>query len=245
MQPKSSAKLYFPRLPISFRYYLLIIFIAIAVFIALIYFFSYFKLRHILIEGEITNHKIFGLENLKGVNLIFLTQESVTNIIYKNNPAIEIEEITKVYPDKLFLKLNFSIPLAQLKLNSGFAQLSENGRVFKKIKALDKKLPVINFYQQFDYFQISVGDVFNYEELNTVLFLLKKCRDLDLLVESIDISGLSMIVFNLKEKKILFTTEKKAEKQAEELETLLRQFKIKAQDFQSVDLRFAKPIVRF
>lgn len=252
MPPKSLSKHYFPRFNSKLKIYSLIVVIVLMVFFTFLFLNSYFLLKTINIEGNITNNKLIGLESLKGANMLFLSIQTIADTINKNNPAIMIEDITKEYPDKLYLKLESLDSLAQLKLNIGFAQLSENGKIYKKIKEKDKKLPVISFYQKFDYYQLNTGESLDYEEITTALFLLKICQDLDLKVESIDISGLSMIVFNLKDpdsigidKKILFSAQKGREKQANELETLLRQFKIKAQEFKMLDLRFDKPIVKF
>jgi len=252
MLQKSSFKQFFriilPKLRIS-------IFIAAAAltgFLVLRYVNSYFQIKTIHVEGEVPTDQIRGLENLKGTNLYFLTDGYISDILVKNNPDIQINQIIKELPNKIILKLKYIQPIAKLKLNVGFAQLSVEGKILKKSKprsAGSKQnvagLPIINFYQQFDYYQISTGNNLGYEEIVTALFLLEKSQELDLKIETIDISGLTMIVFNLKDKKIIFTSEKPSKKQAFELEAIIKQFKIEAKEFKVLDLRFDKPIVKF
>src|SRR3989344_279061 len=252
MPPKPSSRHYFLQLSPKLKVYSLVIVLSLLVFFSFLLINNYFQLKTIQVEGEKVYNKLSGLESLKGSNLLFLSPQFIKETITNSNPAIVIEDITKEYPDKIYINIKSLEQLAQLKLNIGFAQLSENGKIIKKIKEKDKNLPIINFYQKFDYYQLNVGEDLDHKEVTTALFLLKRCYDLDLKIESIDISGLSIIVFNLKDppageagKKIYFSGEKERENQANELETLLIQFKIKAQNFKVLDLRFDKPIVKF
>lgn len=245
MPQKSSYKRFFHMIPPKVKTYLFITTLALVGFLALRYVNTYFQIKAILVEGEIPGNQIRGLENLKGKSLYFLTDSYITDTLVKNNPNIRLDEIIKDFPNRLVLKLEYVDPIAQLKLNGGFAELSDEGKILKKVKQVNIHLPIINFYQQFDYYQITTGNNLDYEEIVTTLFLLEKCRELDLKIESIDISGLTMIVFNLKDKKIIFTSEKTNEKQAFELEAIIKQFKIEAKDFKILDLRFDKPLVKF
>lgn len=245
MPQKSSYKRFFRVIPPKVKIYLLITVLALVGFLTLKYANTYFQIKAILVEGDIPGNQIRGLENLKGKSLYFLTDSYIVDTLVKNNPSIRLDEIIKEFPNRLVLKLEYVEPVAQLKLNVGFAELSDEGKILKKLKQKNVRLPIINFYQQFDYYQITTGNNLDYEEIVTTLFLLKKSRELDLKIESIDISGLTMIVFNLKDKKIIFTSQKANEKQAFELEAIIKQFKIEAKDFKILDLRFDKPLVKF
>lgn len=251
MRVKSSSKQFFQKIFPKISLYFLIILSTSIIFFILGYVKSYFQIKTILVEGESFNNQIKGLENLKGSNIFFLTDNQIRVTLVKDNPSIQLDEIVKELPDKLILRLKHIEPIVALKLNQGYALLSNEGKILKKGKT-SSNLPVINFYQQFDYFQIVTGNTLDYKEIVTTLFLLKKSQGLNLKVESIDISGLSMIVFNLKdttsagqEQKIIFTSERDIRKQSYELETTIRQFKIEAKDFKVLDLRFDKPVVKF
>ena len=252
MPQKQLSKKFLPKFLPKAKLYFLITFIAFSLFLLLLGINSYYQLRIIQIEGSTPKDHILGLDSFKGTNLYFLSTGSIIDAVNKNNPNILIDEVVKEFPDKIVLKIKYIEPIAHLKLNVGYAELSDEGKILKKIKTIetrskqkDKQLPIINFYQQFDFSQIIPGNTLDYEEVVVALFLLKKCNDLDLKIESIDISGLNMIVFNLIDKKIIFSAEKDKDKLALELEAIIKQFKIEAKDFKILDLRFDKPIVRF
>lgn len=251
MRQKSSYKQSFLASFPKIRSYFLIIITSISLFLIFLGFNSYFRLRTIQLEGDLPKNNVLGIEGLKGLNLYFLSESFITDAVNNNNPNIVVDDVIKEFPDKLIIKLRLIDPIAQLKLNAGYAQLSVEGKILKRLKQKDT-IPTINFYQQLDYYQINPGNKLDYEEIEITLVLLKKSQYLNLKVENIDISGLNMIVFNLKDstgsgqgKKILFTAEKDREKQEMELETIIKQFKIEAKEFKVLDLRFDKPIVKF
>src|SRR3989344_342671 len=230
--------------------YLFILLISLIGFFVLKYLNSYFQIKTIVVVGDIRVKELKGLENLKGKNIYSLTEAHIEDTLTESNPNFLLAEVIKEFPNKLRLKLILIEPLASLKLNQGYAFLSVEGKIIKKSKA--KYLPVINFYQSFDYYQTKVGNKLDYKEVATTLKLLQKSQDLGLKIDNIDINGLSMIVFTVKEsgdtktkKKIFFTAEKSLEKQVFELETIIKQFKIEAKDYQELDLRFDKPIIKF
>lgn len=227
------------------KVYSFIVFTSLIIFTALAFFSGFFEVKKITVEGNINKNKIIGLENLLNQNLILLNPQEIKNIIYTNNPYINFVGITKIYPDSLLLSMEATEPLAYLKLNKGFALLSKNGKILEKSEKILINIPVINYYQQYDFYQTNPGSKFDFKDLITALFLLNKSNEIDLKIDSIDINGLSMIVFNLKEQKIYLTGEKSKEEQAFELETLIKQFKIEAKYFKILDLRFDKPIVSF
>ncbi|MBI4008910.1 FtsQ-type POTRA domain-containing protein [Candidatus Roizmanbacteria bacterium] len=197
------------------------------------------------------NFKLRDIDSFKKRNLLFLSTKNIEKIILAKNPNIKSVSVVKKYPQTLMLFLELSKSEAYLMLNTGLATLDENGKVLYKTKTKDQDLPLLNFYQKFDYSQINAGESLDYKEIITALFLLTKLKNLNQKVESIDINGLSMIVFNVKDFasnrqiKLLFTTEKDKQKQAYELEIIIKQFKIEAREFKILDLRFDKPIITF
>ena len=252
MPPKQLSKKFWLKFLSKTKLYFFIFLSATLLFLLLLGFNSYFQLRKIQLEADGAIDQIIGLAGLKGSNLYFLSTATIIDQINKNNPNLLVTEAIKQFPDTLILKLKYVEPVAQLKLNLGFAQLSADGKILKKIKTDQSppsqkvsQLPIINFYQQLDFYQIAPGSSLDYEEILVTLFLLKKGSDLDLKIESIDISGLNMIVFNLIGKKIIFSAEKDKDKLAFELEAISKQFKIEAKEYKILDLRFDKPIVKF
>ena len=252
MQQKQLSKKFWLKFLPKVKLYFIIFLLTVLFFLLLLGFNSYYQLRTIRLEGDRIKDQIIGLGGFKRSNLYFLSTATIIDLINENNPNLLVAEAVKQFPDTLVLKLKYIEPIAQLKLNLGFAQLSADGKILKKIKTDQSppsqkvsQLPIINFYQQLDFYQIAPGSSLDYEEILVTLFLLKKGSDLDLKIESIDISGLNMIVFNLIGKKIIFSAEKDKDKLALELEAIIKQFKIEAKEYKILDLRFDKPIVKF
>src|SRR3989344_1226569 len=255
MPPESSSKQFMRELRVKFSSYSVILLLSLIVFLLLLYVNHYFRLRVVQVSGDNGEQNLIGLESLKGSNLLWLNPESVRKIINQHNPDYTIRDVSKIYPDKIVIKIIREQPVGALKLNIGYAELSSAGKVIKKTKtgsdaeeSARLNLPVINFYQQLDYYQVNLGNYLDYEGLLMTLYLLIKCRELELKINYIDINSLNMIVFNLKdreESRLLFSAEKDRDLQAYELETLIRQFKIEGQDFKVIGLRYNKPIVKF
>lgn len=234
------------------KIYLLTLLSSISLVSGLFFLNNFFLVKEIKIESAIPQNQvklgqnqIRGLESLKKSNLLFISPEEIRKLILAQNAQIKNVIVRKKYPDSLLLSVESSSPLTFLKLNTGFAVLGEDAKILYKIKAKNADFPTMNFYQKFDYYRITVGEILDYKEIVTAVYFLKKLKDLNLKVESIDINNVNMIVCNLKDKKIFFTTEKDKDKQTFELETLIKQFKIEAKDFKVLDLRFDKPIVKF
>lgn len=251
MRKKLSFKQYFQRITFKIKPFVFIFLLSLFIFFILLVINSIYQVKTIQIEGDVNKDKIRGLENLKGQNLLFLSDSYVIQTVTDNNPGVELEEINLIYPNKILLKLKPSEAIGQLKLNQGFTVLSSDGKILKKIKK-PEKYTVINFYQQLDSLQVIPGNRLNYKEIILVLYLLSIAQNLDLKIDVVDITGLNMIIFNLSKqssesegKKIYFSAEKDEAKQAFEFESLVRQFKIEAKDFKILDLRFDKPIIKF
>ncbi len=246
------------KIAVRLKIYTFLLMLAVLIVIGLLLFTQFFSVHRIEIHGDTNENNPIGLDTLKNKNIIFLSTKEFEKIILDQNPTIATISITKKYPDALIIIIRSSSPLAYLKLNGGFALLDEKAKVLAKVKSTSLKLALINFYQLFDFQQMSIGDTLNYREITTTNYLLKKSQDLNLVVESIDINGLSMIVFNVKypstkeegqpasrQVTILFNGEKDKEKQGFELETIIKRFKIEAKEFKALDFRFDKPVVSF
>lgn len=211
-----------------------------------IYFFvKYFSVRSIEIESSENSPEVIGLTTLKNSNLIFLNEAKIEKSLLENNTNLKEIKLEKKYPNTLILKIKLNQPLAYLKLNQGYAAISENAKVIYKTKSEISNKTVIKYYQTFYYQQIQPNINLNFRDLEIALFFLKKLKDFDIKVDSIDINSLNMLVFNINQKKILFTSDRTKGDQSYELETLIKQFKIEAKDFKILDLRFNKPVVTF
>ena len=138
MRKKSSFKQYFRHITFKIKPLLFILFLSLFIFLLLQVLNSFYQVKTIQIQGNVNKNKIRGLENLKGQNLIFISDGYIIQTIEDNNPEIELDEAELIYPNKILLKLKPVETVAQLKLNQGFAVLSPDGRIIKKIKQPEK-----------------------------------------------------------------------------------------------------------
>lgn len=182
---------------------------------------------------------------LKAKNILLLSEDSEQKRLEFQNPLTQFVEIKKIYPSTLRIALYKSEPLAELRLSQGYALLNRDGKILLKQKERTPTLPLITYYQLFDYNLFQSGDKVNYSEIVTALFFIDKLNNLNVKVESIDINGSSVIVCNLRDKRIFISNTKDKDQQLFELTTIIKQFKIKAQNYKEIDVRFDKPIVRF
>lgn len=208
---------------------------------------SFFSVRHILVQKNNLNKKIAlnGLSVLQRQNILILSTDRVRKEIIERNPWVRNTTVSKLLPDTLQVKIDLYNPFAYLKSNEGYFLLSDDARILAKQKFLSNLLPVISYYQQFDYQSLSSGEFLRQKDILTTLSFLEKLKEMNIQINSIDIGSSHMLVFNSDGKIIIFTTEKSQERQRYELEIIVRQTKIDGKDFKSLDLRFDKPVIIF
>lgn len=225
--------------------YILITLLALSIVSLLIMFNNFFQIKEIEVLTPTNETIIDGIENLKKENILLLSIEKSEKLLTLQNAKIKQINIKKIYPSKLLITISIYDPIALLEVNSGYFALGEDGRVLYKKKDADKNLPVIHYYQKFAFTTGAPGEMISYQDVTLSLHLLKISRDIGLHVDSIDITGLSMIAFNLSNKKILFATQKDELIQEYELETIIKRFKLEGRDFKYLDLRFDKPVISY
>ncbi len=206
---------------------------------------NFFLIRTVKIVSEEDKVELIGLDNIKNKNIFFLDEKKASAELLQKNPYLKKVNLRKNYPHQLIIEVTIDQPIAALKTNQGFFLLSEKGKIISKKKDDDKNLPLINYYQNFYYYQYQAGELIDYKEIITALKWLKLINDLGLKVDTVDIAGWHMVAFNLGEKKIIFSLEKDYQVQAYQLATIIKQFKIEGRGFSSLDLRFDKPVIRF
>lgn len=204
---------------------------------------EYFKIKEIKIIGSQSN--MFGLEEINDQNLLFISNKQIEKIITEKNPLIKIVLIKKKYPSTLEIKFSFFKPVAELSVSNGFYGLADNGKIVYKSKKRNSELTNIKFYQKLNYQAYNQGETVSFKEILDGLFFLKKLTDLNIKAESLDINGINMLVFNLRDKKIIFSSEKEKEAQTFQLGEIIKQFKIKGKQYREIDLRYDKPVIRF
>lgn len=208
------------------------------------YFFYVFRIKKIIIVAP-KNSPSINLLRLSKQTTLFLDEKKQSEKLIAANPYLKKIEIKKNLPSTLILYPQFYHPQAKLKIDGGFFVLSENGRILEKAKKNQYGLSLINFYQKLNPQKFTVGEFINYKEITSVLKIIPIFEKLDIKINSIDISGFSMITFNLDNNQVVVSGEKDTEKIKYELTEILKKLKIEHQSFKKLDLRFNKPIIVF
>lgn len=213
------------------------------IFFSLVFFDNYFQVKKIKIVGSKIN--IFGLNEITGKNIIFISEEKIKEILKEKNPLINSLLIEKKYPDTLVLNITLYQPIGELIVNSGYFQLAEDGKIIAKSKKENEKITKINFYQKLNYQSYNQGEIISFKEILDGLYFLQSLIDMNIKADSLDINGINMIVFKLENKKIIFSSEKDRELQVFQVKEIIRRFKIEGKNYKEIDLRFDKPVIRF
>jgi hypothetical protein len=216
----------------SFFFFLTVFFIIKAVF----------SISVIEIAGS---QDIKGLKNLQGQLIFFVFRRETEKKLHDLNPEVKTIQLIKIYPNKILINVKKYQGLALFEVDNGYFFLSKDGRILEKNRKKKESLPIIHYYQKFHFNEYNIGDKLQYEDVLDCLFFADKFRYLEIKIETIDINGLDMLIFNSREKKYIFTTNKEKELQYQEFKTIIERFKIERTEFESIDLRFEKPIIRF
>jgi len=187
--------------------------------------------------------KIKGLSALSG-KLIFFIFSSYSQRLYENNPTIKSVRLIKILPNKIRIEAEEYNPVACFAVDNGFFFLAVDGRILEKGRQAKAGLPIIHYYQKFYFDEYRAGDKLKFKDLLQSLYLADKLRYLGINIEVIDISGLDMLIFNSGDKKYFFTTDKDKELLYQEFKTIIERFKIEKTEYESIDLRFDKPIIK-
>jgi cell division septal protein FtsQ len=215
-------------------------------------YFSFFLAFFLLVKRtfSVSTIDVLGDKNLKGAikikgKIIFFISSSKTERELVNlNPEVKKAKIIKIYPNKIRIEVEKDSPVVSFSVAGGYFFLGQEGRILAKKKEGEKNLPSINYYQKLHYQGYDTGEKLSYKDILDSLYFLVEFNYLGIRINSIDINSLNMIIFNLGDKKIFFTTSKKREEQYQTLKKLIERFKIEKVEYESIDLRFEKPIVK-
>jgi cell division septal protein FtsQ len=223
----------------------ILFFLLLSTFLITIKFlFELFLVKKIVIIAEKKNPNL-RLQKLSETPIFFIDNKKVEKALIDLNPYLKSVKIEKKLPSTIILYPEFYQSKAQLEINQGYFILSHNGRILEKTKTKYDDLLTINFYQKLTYQSNNVGEYITFNELIVALQLITDFENLNIKINSIDILGLNMIVFNLDKNIVIVNGEKDSKKTKYELLTVLRDLKFKKQEFKKLDLRFNKPIIVF
>ncbi|MFZ6034944.1 MAG: cell division protein FtsQ/DivIB [Patescibacteria group bacterium] len=218
------------------------LFVAALVFLFAVYYAT--GIKTIEVRGVSPDYPISGLAQFKGKNIFLLSSRDAELKIKNKNPYIKKIELTKNFPSTISFNIGLYYDEAELNVGTGYFMLSSDGRILFKNKVRPAIKPLINYYQKLNYYAYSAGDYLNLNDINDSIYYINLLEDLGLAVDSLDIKDKDMLLFNVGQKSVVFTTAKSRERQKYELGQIIREFKITGTDYKSIDLRFDKPIIK-
>lgn len=212
----------------------------------LIYLDSKYKIKYIKLNSATNSIQIKGISALQNENLVVLSTKDTEELIIKNNPYVKKVTVQKEYPDTLILNVTFNKPRAYLRVKDGFYLLTDNAYILEKNREVKKpKLPVITYYQNVPFAANQAGEQILAKDIQDSLFFLNKLQSMKVPINSIDIDGIHMLGLYTENQKFFFSSEKDIKKQEYQLAAAVSEFNVSGKKFQSLDLRFDKPVVVF
>lgn len=203
-----------------------------------------FRVRTIKLEGLPKGQALYGLDSTYNQHMFFLDGDKIADSLKSTNPPVMNVRVDKIYPDTLLLKITLYRPAIYLSADTGFLQLSSDGRVLQRMKDGElSDLPVLHYYEKISYDSTQPGAYLSMKDILMAIYFSEKTKELGMRVNTIDIDGVDMIGLNLDGKVILFSSEKDKELQVYQMEQIVHQFRIEGKNFTKMDLRFNQPIL--
>lgn len=196
--------------------------------------------------GESKDFPFKGKNQYNGTYLWSIEESDLRRYLSNANPYYRILSIEKKYPDTIAVEISRLVPTAYLTVGDGFFLLSQEGIVLEKVRKAEKAdTPIITFYQNVPYNSFQRGDEIGFKEVEDSLFFLELIQSARIKVNSIDIEGFHMLGLYTDSGIFLFSSEKDSELQKYQFEQSLKHLSVEGIAFETLDLRFDKPIIRF
>ena len=205
---------------------------------------KYYKITEIEVKNNTKGIQIAGIPVFKNKSIIFTSEENISNAIVQSNAIIKNVQVTKVFPNKVILRLELYNPVVYLKAYEGYYLLSEEGVILSKYASQEnKRIPIILYYQNFPFADHQAGTKLGAKDIEDSIFFLQLLKSFKISIISIDIAGFHMLGLYSDNKKYIFTAEKDRKIQQYNLEQAIERFKIDGKDYKSIDVRFDKPVI--
>ncbi len=220
--------------------------IFILVFSLILFVDTTFRIKNIQYLSTIDDVPVSGLPAIKDRHLFLTTEEEIVDIITRSNPTIKTVTVEKQYPDTISLTFVRYTPKAYLKTVDGYFLLAEEGIVLGKSQAVDNEtLPIITYYQSSPFTQYQAGTQLPFQDIRDSIYFIGKLRSMGINIISIDIAGFHMLGLYTEDKKYFFSSEKERNIQIYHLEQAVKRFSTDDQVYETIDVRFEKPVITF
>lgn len=225
----------------SFFYILFVVVIVVSFFTFYI-FDTVFRLHEISVTQKNRNVQLFGVNSLKGSSIFFVNEDTIQKQLKSLNPSIKSIDVSKEYPNKLHIEVTHLTPVVYLQGDPGIYLLAEDASILEKDREKKQNLPLISYYQKLPFSNFQAGDTLDYHDIMFTIGFLQKLTDINIDVKTIEIAGSHVVTFNTEKQQILTSSDRDLKSQQYALERIVKEFRIKGDDFKSLDVRFEKPI---
>ncbi len=222
--------------------YFLFIFVSAVVFFGCIAFDQYFRLRRIFLYT--VGDQEPKLNTISHVSLFFSSDKQIQENILSSNPLIQHIDIRKQYPHTLILSISWHRPVAALSQKEGYIYLSREGVVTEKISnEKSVALPIMSYYQQFPFVQLSPGSRIPAQDVRQALLFLVYLQKKGVPIQRVDIQGFHMIGLYSADREFVFNAEKEYALQIYHLDETIKLLKRQGKQYKKIDVRFDKPVI--
>lgn len=196
-----------------------------------------FLVRTIVISGQPDIFSDLTFLNKKR-NLILMSTKDVETDLQKNQ-YVKVVQITKQYPETLFIQVNEREPLALLNQQNVIGLADREGFILPKLARFNK-----HDFAEIICEQIP-GGAQKIEQLGVLqaLALMDELQGANLKVKNIICTDETTATLTIDHTEILINNQTPVGRQASSLLFLLKQFRIEGKQPEKIDLRFDKPVL--
>jgi hypothetical protein len=202
-------------------------------------FFVYFKYQIQKIIIISTYSKIYGLEVLKGQNLLFIDTDKIDRTLLTRNPFIKSITITKHYPETLIMDVKIRNPRYLIVKDSIVFPVDEEGTVLSNMP-YDEFLPKIEV-TNFSIISYGKTDWRILKAINLLVNIEKQSILVDRIL--IDDGGGLFLIDLPAGSKIVVPYNADAPFIGTSLQLIMSRFRIEGKFVSKIDFRFDKPVV--
>lgn len=216
--------------------------------LALVFFTAFYLLDNLFRVKEVVidrKNSINGINEFLNENLLLLSENRIKEELLKKNPTVKTIEVKKKYPSTLFFSVVLEESVAKLIVGQGFFYLSGKGKIILKTREGIDGITTINYYQKLNFQSHKPGEILGYDDIMQAIGLIAAIKDSGFKIDNVDIGGVDMILFNLGDKNLIFSSVKNIEEQMYQWREITKKFKIEGRTYKEIDLRYDKPIIRF
>lgn len=198
----------------------------------------FFTIDTIIIAGERTLP--FGLQILRGQNILFVKESEVAKNIKQKNFSINDVVVEKKPLSTIYIYIKGRKPTVQFIKDNMYYVVDEEGTLFSASPKAENVPIVEGFFND-----IAISSHLPENLVKSIFPILSSVLAKELMITKITIVNPNEIILVGNDMYITTSAMKDGKTLSTSLQTLIQSFRIEGKKPRSIDLRFDKPIVRF